>query len=476
MKEKYSYLIKNIGLFFLAGFLPRVLSFFMVPLYTSCLSTADYGTVDLLTNVVQLVLPILTLQVQDAVMRYAMDNRYDKCDVFGVGITISFIGGAVLIVGCICLKMLDVFPLNWIYLLFIIISYFLGALNNIFSYFCRGINEIKILTVSSVVAIVINICCNLLFLLVLNLGIFGYLMANSIGSAASVLLLFFGARLFLYVRIGFADSVFRKEMIYFSIPMIFSALSWWINDSLDKFVLTFFCGVSATGVLAVAYKIPTILSVLGNVIAKAFSISAIKEFDSQDSDHFLGNSYSAISFGMVACCSIIMVFNIPLAQLLFAKDFYVAWKFVPPLLIAACMSQLSLACEHIFVAIKETKIIAHTAMVGAMINSAGNFLFIPKLGGYGAALATAVGFTLVWAIRYNIMIKYIRIKNNLPKELATYLLLIVQMMLAYYGNRFLGIQMIILGCLFVLYRRELQDLTRKLFVRLFSLGRHISNP
>ena len=41
MKEKNIYLLKNLILFFLASFLPKTISFFLVPLYTNCLSTTE---------------------------------------------------------------------------------------------------------------------------------------------------------------------------------------------------------------------------------------------------------------------------------------------------------------------------------------------------------------------------------------------------------------------------------------------------
>lgn len=78
MKSKYSYLFGNIKLFIIASFIPKALDLCMVSLYTRCLTDADYGIADLLANTVQLIMPVLTLQIQDAVLRDAMDERYQK--------------------------------------------------------------------------------------------------------------------------------------------------------------------------------------------------------------------------------------------------------------------------------------------------------------------------------------------------------------------------------------------------------------
>ena len=99
MNSKYKYLAKNTLLFFIASFVPKVLSFVMVPLYTRCLSTSDYGTADLLTNTAQLLMPVLTLQIQDAVLRFAMDRNYNKSSVFGIALRITNMGFLLLLIG-----------------------------------------------------------------------------------------------------------------------------------------------------------------------------------------------------------------------------------------------------------------------------------------------------------------------------------------------------------------------------------------
>ena len=78
MNSKYKYLLKNFGLFGLSSFLPKVLTFVMVPLYTACLSTEDYGVADFMSTTISLLLPILTVNIQDAVLRYSMDEKYDR--------------------------------------------------------------------------------------------------------------------------------------------------------------------------------------------------------------------------------------------------------------------------------------------------------------------------------------------------------------------------------------------------------------
>lgn len=213
------------------------------------------------------------------------------------------------------------------------------------NYFLRALDKVKEITIASVITCLITVSCNLLFLLIFRWGVNGYLLANILGHVLSLLYLMLAARLGRYISFRINDPELTRRIIVFSLPMIVSALSWWINNSLDKYILSFFCGVSATGLLAVAYKVPTIISTLGATISKAYSVSVLQNFDPTDKDGFLGQSYAVISFSMVLCSSALMLINIPLSRLLFAKEFYAAWQFVPPLLLSALFNYMSLSCE-----------------------------------------------------------------------------------------------------------------------------------
>ena len=72
---KYKYLFKNIGIMTISNFGTKILSFLMVPLYTNLLSTSEYGTYDLYQTTLFLFVPILSLNIADAIMRFSMDKN-----------------------------------------------------------------------------------------------------------------------------------------------------------------------------------------------------------------------------------------------------------------------------------------------------------------------------------------------------------------------------------------------------------------
>ena len=84
--SKSSYLIKNMGILTISNFSSKILVFLLVPLYTSVLSTKEYGTYDLAVSTATLLYPILTLNIVDAVMRFLMDKESDKKAIASIGL------------------------------------------------------------------------------------------------------------------------------------------------------------------------------------------------------------------------------------------------------------------------------------------------------------------------------------------------------------------------------------------------------
>ena len=67
--SKYKTLAKDTGLFAISDFASKCITFLLLPIYTNVLTTTEYGQVDLLNNMVNLVYPLLTLSIVEATIR-----------------------------------------------------------------------------------------------------------------------------------------------------------------------------------------------------------------------------------------------------------------------------------------------------------------------------------------------------------------------------------------------------------------------
>jgi len=456
MKEKYSYLSKNILLFSLHSVVPKILAFILIPIYTNYLTTSQYGTADLISTTVQLLLPICTLTIYDAVLRFGMNKEYSPKQVFSNGVSITFLGTLLVALGCFFCAYFKAFELENVYYIILILMFFANGMDNILARFCRTIDKVGVVTLAGICNSLTIFGLNILFLVVFEWGLTGYLSAILIGSGVSLFICFFGAKLYRFLTFKLSKKMLKK-MIAFSFPMIFSALAWWINNASDRYILTWLCGVSVSGVFAVSNKIPNLLAAVQNVFLQAWSISAIKEFDKEDSDGFISNIYTTLQFVMFFATSALMIVNYPLAGILYAKDFFVAWQYVPPLLLANCFNALSLYIDGLFMATNDTKIISIATIFGAAVNTVCNFVFIYFFGAYGAAIATMIGFLAGFLFRCAVLKKRITLKVNRKREAVALLLLCFQLGISFLGWTSLFFQIPTLFLLLLLYRKEIKN-------------------
>lgn len=424
--NRYKYLIKNIGLLTLSSFATKLLSFFLVPLYTNILTTTEYGTYDIFHTTISVLIPILTLNVQESVMRFALDKKYNREAIVTIAMRYMMISCGIIITGLFVNSFLGISSIGKKYAVYFFLMFFSQALSCIVPAYIRGIDKIADLSVSSVIASAVTIGCNILFLVVFRWGLIGYFLANIIGPLIQCIYLMFRGKMFQYTHLSMRYISETKEMLDYSKPMIANSIAWWVNNASDRYVVILFCGLAENGIYSVASKIPSILNIFQSIFSSAWTLSAVRDFDPEDKNGFFANTYKAYNCLMVIICSVIIVVDKILARFLYAKDFYVAWKCVPWLTIAIVFGALSGYIGGFFSAVKNSKIYAQSTIVGAITNIILNLLITPLAGPLGAAIATAVSYFVVWAIRYWHSKRFIKLKINLLRDIVTYILLVLQ--------------------------------------------------
>ena len=161
---------------------------------------------------------------------------------------------------------------------------------------------------------------------------------------------------------------------------------------------------------------------------------------------------------MVMLCSLIIAADKILAGILYAKDFYTAWQYVPWLTIAIVFGALSGYIGGFFSAVKDSKIFAQSTVIGAILNLIMNIIFTPLIGPLGAAIATAISYFIVWLIRYVRSRSLIKLRIRLFRDLVTYAILVVQsIVLLFVSNNIIlyTLQFILMIMIAVLYRDDI---------------------
>lgn len=429
--KKYKDLSKNTILFTISNFGSKLISFFLVPLYTYVLSTGDYGTADLMTTTAQLLIPFLSLNIQDAVLRFALNKDYSKSEIISVACRIIGISSVLLASVLLVLDASGILSLDGKYILFLYLSYMLGTLTNSLNAYLKATDHVRTMVIAGITNTFLTCILNIVLLLVVKIGIYGYLISNICGSLLAVLIMLFAGEAIKDAHLLKINKNLQKEMIAYSSPLIVNSIAWWINSASDRYILSYFAGTAANGIYSVSYKIPTILSTVQSIFYSAWSISAITEFDKNDTDGFMGNIYTLYSCASIMGCSCIMLLNISLSKFLYAKEFFVAWQYVPALLVGTVFNGIALFDGCIFTAVKKTKEVSYTTIIGATVNTGLNFALIPFLGALGAALATMIGYFVTWLIRTIQLRGIVKMKVNWGNNILSLSIIGIQGVLAW---------------------------------------------
>ena len=396
----------------------------MLPLYTRFLTTGDYGEIDVFLTTILLLTPLITLQASDAVFRFSMDEKKSRSAALVNALFLCFAGFALLLLLAPLLIRMEFFA-EYAFVFFLVLL--LAIVDNVLKQFTRGIGKIKSFISSDILYAIVFATSNVCLICVLDLKINGYLYSLLFAHFLSIafLVCFGGARQ--YFSFGSFDFSLLKLMAKYSIPLIPTAIMWWVMNVSNRYFITYFLGFESTGIYAVACKIPIILTTANVIFFQAWQISAIEGYGTPDFKHHFHNIFEMLSLSMILFTSLILLILKPLFAVMVTVDYYVAWQYVPILLLGVIFGTFSSYWGGIYVASKKTTGALFTSGTGALANICLNIILIPTIGIHGAVISTMVGYLVMWTVRYLHIRKMDMIHLNMLGFLKRLFLIVVQM-------------------------------------------------
>lgn len=456
---KYKYFLKNLSIFTISNFITKLLMFLMLPLYTSILTSKEYGTIDMITTTVNLAMPILTLCITEAIIRFTIEENTNKKQILLNSLNIAFKGYILLLIASIVAWIIGI---EFKILIIFNIYYLVYTVSSLLTYYLKGLERIKIIGWASVIRVITLILLNCLLLLYLKLSVVGYYVSLIVSDIIVIIIYIYNLKKNKVVGNNEKNTTLKKEMIKYSKNFVLNSISWWINNASDKYILLLFYDLDITGIYSVAYKIPTIIEFVQAIYSQAWQISAIKEYNKKNSVEFFSNMYKIYNIIIIFTVCLILIFLKVISKILFAKEFFIAWKYVPFLLLAILFGALAGFLGSIYAANKDSKMYAKSTAIGAMTNIILNFLLIPNMAAHGAAVATCISYVIVWILRLIFMKKYMVLKINLKKDVTSYLLILVICISIICLKTLIAeiIATTVLTIIILMYRKELADLSK----------------
>ena len=422
---KYRNLLLNTGIFASAQIATKLITIFLVPLYTSFLTTGEFGIPDMASTVITLSFPLLTLSISDAVLRFAIDDRENAADYVGSGLV-------VVLLGCFAAALLS--PLLNLpffgglgeYKVFFVAAFATNAFQYFFGLVARANGHLKAIPIASAISTFVTAALAIVLIAYCGMHIDGYFLSLIIGYAAGVAVYLIADKdLIRQLRSGLDFSRLRPMLAY-AIPMIPNSLFWWIGTSINRFFITGMLGIAASGLFAAASKIPNLINTVCNIFQQAWQLSAFQEYREEGTEAFFSIIFKLFNGAIVVISSFIILVAPLLASIILQQEFYTGWTLIPPILIASYFNTMNTFYGTVFTSTMHTKHLFTSTVVGAVGCVLLTYAFIPLFGIVGAAFAMCISNALVWLMRVRSAQNFIQIRVNWIATVLSIVILVGQ--------------------------------------------------
>lgn len=425
----------------------QLISFFLLPLYTAYLATAEYGLVDLIQTYVTLLVPIITLELEMSIFRYLIDSRGKEKDTKKLMSNDFY----VLCISLLLFSALYIVVTSFVHIplrFIILVDIIVCVLSGNFLQVARGFGKILDFSISCILTGITTVVSNIFLIVHLGMQAEGMIISMALANFICAAYLFFRLKLYKMIDFKLVDKKLLKEMYKYSIPLVPNGISWWIVNVSDRSIISFVLGASFNGLYAISNKFPTIISSLTGIFNLSWAESASLHINSPDRDEFFSDItntvmrlFTALGVGMIACLPFVF-------PIMINAKYQEAYLYIPPLVIGTVCNVAICLYSQIYLAKKMSGKVASTTIMGAIINILINVVFIKLLGLYAAAISTAIAYFVMMAYRHFDLKKYVNIKIDKMFIVETFIIFTFAIILYYKNNFYLNILSLVVVCIY----------------------------
>ncbi|MFD1173227.1 lipopolysaccharide biosynthesis protein [Oceanobacillus picturae] len=394
----------NSILYVLGSMMTPALGLIMMPIYTNYLSPAEYGTMTTIQTLSGMFQLFLLLSLHGAVTRFFYDYLNDKerqKEYLGSIFTFVFIFSTFLSllllifhnsIGSLLFSNIPINP----YFFYLVGLSWTSSLFALPLALWRAEEKAGLFVLANITKSILIMIVASFLIIVVGLGAEGVLLAHFIISVIFVITSFTISRKSLKINL---KSTYIKNSLIFSIPLLPHVASGWIIKSSDRVILEKFVDLGELGFYSLAAQVATVLSLFYTGVNSAL----VPRYTRLRKE---GKNVKAKKLLRLFTVIIIItgVLSIPAAifavNLLMSSNYNDAMSYIPVLIIGEIIKGFYFIPVARLFYTKSTKSIATSSTIAAIANIMFNFLLIPYIGAYGAAVSTIIAelirFTLIY--------------------------------------------------------------------------------
>ena len=432
MQKSGTDFINNTLILFIGRICTKLIQFCLLPLYTSILTTSEYGTVDLISAYVTILVVLVNLQLEQAIFRYLAEERQNDENKDIVITNVMFISFLQIILFTIVYLLIQSF-ITIDGKIFLLLNVFASVFMTTMMQITRGLGDYKTYAKGSFLSAISIILFNLLFLLGFNMKIIGLLLSTFIAYIICSLYLLMKKKIYKYIQKKHLNRSKQKELLGYSIPLVPNELSWQAIKSSDKIIVSYALGKAYNGILSVSMRFSAVYNEIYSIFNTSLVDAVISNIRKQEGQVFITRLINRI-FILFLSIAFLLITVMPFIFGIFVNKSYAeAFYYIPLYIISSFINVMVGLISGIFVADKRTKLIAVTSFIAGFINIIVDLLLIDLIGLYAAVFSTILGYLIMFIIRYFIILKnysiHIEIKNFLLAIIG-----IIVVLFTYYSN------------------------------------------
>ncbi|MBE6595862.1 MAG: hypothetical protein E7644_08705 [Ruminococcaceae bacterium] len=389
--------------YLLGSTLSKLAVFFMLPVYTARIPSADMGTYDTAVAVAILVSSVLFLDIGVGLMRFMLEEKgagEDASRVLASGLFLMFLSGFLYAGGC----GVAAFFLEIPYYPLIVLYGLLNAVMMALGYVARAEGHHAFFALSGAVSTLLQVAVNLVLILGLGMGYQSLYVAFCIGAGVCILMLALRCRVFSVCRWRLVSSATCRRLLAFCLPLGLNSAAFWLLNSLNRVLVTACLGAEANGYYAVSLKFTQILVFVSTCFQFAWQeVSFAKGFDEGAESCRYYSEKTDLFLRIFMAILLLLLPAIRVGLWLFPgfiHDSYAeAVRLLPLAFFGAFLSVFSSFLDPIFGAARKTGVILFSTLAGALINVT-VILTLFRLG-FGVEAAN-IAFLCGWAVTVTI--------------------------------------------------------------------------
>ena len=439
-------LFKGMIIYAIGNFGTKILSFLIVPLYTYYITAEDMGTYDLLITTVNLLAPIITLQISDAAYSWMM--REKEIEDICIKSTFQILAFNTIISTLVIVGVNQIYHIPYC-IEFILVLASSNALA-IAQKLLRGVKNQKLFATSGIMYTFIFLSLNVIQICIFKLGVRSLFISAIIANILTLVIILILEKRLRTSLINKIDLNLSKKMLSFSIPLIANQLSWWVINSSDRYIITFFLGKAANGIFSIAYKFPSILQIILNLFNTAWQDVSIVDDDVDQGKYYSGVFKQLYSISFTLLLPLIPITKIVI-NLIVEESYRSAANYISFLYLATIFQAFSSFYGVGYLKSKYTKQASLTSIYGAIINAVVNLVLIKFIGLQAAAISTFLGFFVMWLIREKQNKKALGININMGDFTKFFIPTLIFCIVVCFTSIYIDIILFIFGILIFVY-------------------------